>query len=69
MWGCKGGSINNIETLFIDYISKSNVNDKYIDQYFLRDVIYPICKESLFSHDEYYNFEIEKTNKIGRAHV
>jgi hypothetical protein len=57
MWGCKGGSVTDIFSLYKSYINNYNVYDKYVDQHFLRNVIYPICQNSLFSHDEYFNYE------------
>jgi hypothetical protein len=58
MWGCKGKSINDIMSLMKDYYSNSNnKNDYFLDQYFLRDVVYPIAKEDMLLHDEFYNIE------------
>ena len=58
MWGGKGGSIENINELIINYLLNNNRSfDKSIDQCFLRDVIHPIAKNSLFLHDEYFNYE------------
>ena len=52
MWGSKGGIIN-IENMISQYIN--DPNNKFIDQMFLRDVIYPLTKESRLVHDEYFN--------------
>ena len=54
MWGSKGGIIN-IENMISQYIN--DPNNKFIDQMFLRDVIYPLTKESRLVHDEYFNYE------------
>lgn len=58
MWGAKGGAIPNFNEMMLDYLSKNpRTSDKSIDQCFLRDVVHPIVKESLFLHDEYFNYE------------
>ena len=62
MWGCKGNTICNISEQIKNYIIGKNYYEKSIDQCFLRDVIYPKTLNSLFLHDEYYNYE-----KIGKA--
>jgi protein O-GlcNAc transferase len=58
MWGCRGGTINNISNLIAEYLQKNPLEqEKSIDQRFLRDEIYPIAKNNLFLHDEYFNYE------------
>ena len=61
MWGCKGNIIQDISSKIKKYTLGKNFHDKSIDQYFLKDVIYPEALKSLFLHDEYYNYE-----KIGK---
>jgi hypothetical protein len=58
MWGSKGGVIN-IEELINNY--NYNPYNKFIDQEFLRDVIYPLTNKSRIVHDEYFKFEKECT--------
>jgi hypothetical protein len=58
MWGSKGMSIPDFDELMSQYLlSNPRTNDKSIDQCFLRDIIHPIVKNSLFLHDEYFNYE------------
>ena len=58
MWGCKGGSVNDIKSLMKDYYSKSNnKGDKYLDQHFLGNIIYPMTKNDVLIHDEFCNME------------
>jgi hypothetical protein len=57
MWGAKGQKIEDIKKLIKSYLTKSNPYNRYFDQYFLGDVIYPLALNSLFSHDEYFGFE------------
>lgn len=58
MWGCKGKSILEIKTLINQYCEKTNLfTNKFMDQFFLRDVIYPIAIKDLFLHDTYFNRE------------
>lgn len=54
MWGSKGGVIN-IEKMIKEYVN--NPHNKFVDQIFLRDKIYPLTKESRLVHDEYFNYE------------
>ena len=62
MWGCKGGFITNIKEQIEDYMASRGSFDRSIDQCFLRDVIYPKARESLFAHDEYFGYESFSTN-------
>lgn len=58
MWGAKGGSIPNFQTILDNYLNSNNrPNDKTIDQCFLRDCVYPIAKNDSIIHDEYFNYE------------
>lgn len=58
MWGCKGGVITNIKELMNSYEKRTNLySNKFMDQYFLRDVIYPIAVKNLFLHDVFFNRE------------
>jgi len=58
MWGCKGGVINNIRNVMNDFLSRfDSKNNKYSDQIFLKEVIYPMTKNKVIVHDEFFNFE------------
>ena len=61
MWGGKCGVIKDIENLIFDFSKYSNIHDKFFDQYFLSHKIYPLINNSLFSHDEYFNYENDST--------
>jgi len=54
MWGAKGGVIN-MEKIIDGFTN--NPHDKFVDQIFLRDIIYPLTKDSRFVHDEYFCYE------------
>ena len=62
MWGCKEGFIKDIKGQIESYMKQKESFDRSIDQCFLRDVIYPQARESLFSHDEYFNYESFSTH-------
>ena len=62
MWGCRGGFIKDIKGQIESYMEQKGTFDRSIDQCFLRDVIYPQAKESLFSHDEYFHYESLSTH-------
>jgi len=58
MWGCKGGSIPAFKEIFDSFNNSNlNLNDRYLDQIFLRDHIYPLIVNDSLIHDEYYKFE------------
>lgn len=63
MWGCKGGSVKNILDLMMNY--KNYMGQTTFDQHFLREVIYPIAKESVIVHDEFCNLD-DSAKKIER---
>jgi hypothetical protein len=63
MWGAKGNSISNFMMLTKDYLKNNpRIDDKSIDQCFLRDIIHPIVSKDLFLHDEFFNYEGIGTN-------
>jgi hypothetical protein len=58
MWGCKKNSIKDIEKLMEDYSQISTkVDDKFFDQYFLEQIIYPLTKSKSLIHAEFCNLE------------
>jgi hypothetical protein len=58
MWGARGCFVENIQEKIDYYIKTSSwVTDRAVDQRFLQEVIYPRALESLFLHDEYFNYE------------
>jgi protein O-GlcNAc transferase len=58
MWGCKKGSIYDIKELIFDYSKVSTkYGDKFFDQYFLEDIIYPLTKNDALIHAEFCNLE------------
>jgi hypothetical protein len=67
MWGCRNGILNNIKEL-IDGFLKGDYWQ--VDQYFLRQKVYPIIKDDCFVHDSYFisesnrkKFPTERINK------
>jgi hypothetical protein len=63
MWGCKKGSVINIKKLMEDYsLISTNSNDKFFDQYFLEQVIYPLTKNKSLIHAEFCDLEGISTN-------
>ena len=58
MWGARGCFVENIQEKMNGYIQTSSwVTDRAVDQRFLQEIIYPRAVESLFLHDEYFNYE------------
>ncbi len=54
MWGCKGGSVPDMPQLVQEYINSVDPNVHGIDQFFLRDVIYPrYAQHSSCVHDQW----------------
>lgn len=52
MWGCRNGLLRKmkITKLIQDY---GNYRNKGVDQYFLRDKVYPLIKNTAFEHSEF----------------
>lgn len=57
MWGAKGGLILDIDEKIKQFKLEFNPHIKEFDQEFLSKWVYPLALESLFCHDEYYNYE------------
>lgn len=58
MWGCVGGFIENIRESMTEYFQTSKWSDvREVDQWFLKECIYPIVKDHAFITDEFVNFE------------
>jgi len=58
MWGARGCFVEDIQEKMNEYIQTSSwVTDRAVDQRFLQEIIYPRVVESLFLHDEYFNYE------------
>lgn len=58
MWGCKGGILTNLNSIMDDFLSRfDSKNNKYSDQLFLKEVVYPLAKNNSLIHDEYFNYE------------
>lgn len=58
MWGARGCFVGSIQEKMNHYIQTSSwVTDRAVDQRFLQEIIYPRAVESLFLHDEYFNYE------------
>jgi len=50
MWGMRGHTITNMSDLIKTWINKSNMSNKYVDQDFLRCIIWPMFKHSVLNH-------------------
>lgn len=58
MWGCVGGFIEDIEDSMKEYFVTSKWKDvREVDQWFLKECIYPVVKDHAFVSDEFVNFE------------
>lgn len=66
MWGTRGIILKNMSQL-IDAYSKGNYWQ--IDQQFLRDVVYPLVRNSVMVHDEYFEKKPWPTPRIGNEFV
>lgn len=59
MWGCKNGILKNIKNLIDDFVKGDFWQ---VDQNFLKQKIYPLIKNNVFVHDEFFNYETDKRN-------
>jgi len=58
MWGCEGGFIEDIRHSMNEYFKTSKwSNVREVDQWFLKECIYPVVKDHSFISDEFVNFE------------
>ena len=58
MWGCEGGFIEDIQDSMNEYFKNSKwTNVREVDQWFLKECIYPVVKDYSFISDEFVNFE------------
>ena len=58
MWGCVGGFIEDIKDSMNEYFKNSKwSNVREVDQWFLKECIYPEVKDYSFISDEFVNFE------------
>jgi hypothetical protein len=51
MFGCKKNVITNINELIENY---NHTEDKQNDQNFLSEIIYPLIKDNVYTHDEFF---------------
>ena len=54
MWGMKKGTFPKMKEMIKTYIKGDFWQ---VDQNFLNQIVYPICKNNTFVHDEFMNFE------------
>jgi len=55
MWGVRNGLLIGLSDMIKDYDAKS-FDDKYqVDQNFLREVVYPLVKDNVITHDEFFD--------------
>ena len=52
MWGSKKGTITKMKPLIDEYVKG---NFWQVDQFFLRDIIYPLIKNNCTVHDEFFD--------------
>lgn len=58
MWGCVGGFIEDIQSSMNEYFqTNEKANLREVDQWFLKECIYPVVKDHSFITDEFVNFE------------
>ena len=56
MWAGARGSLTKITPLIEDYCQNYKSSERYIDQYFLKQFVWPQAKGSLLSHDQIFKF-------------
>jgi hypothetical protein len=66
MWGCRSPLLKNIKEL-IDNYNKGNFWQ--VDQNFLREVVYPLVKNTSMVHDEYFEKKPFPTQRDGARFV
>jgi len=67
MWGCVGGFVEDIDDAMKQYFETSKwANVREVDQWFLKECIYPVVKDYAFINDEFVNFE-QRSTSIDRS--
>ncbi|MDB5765809.1 MAG: hypothetical protein JWQ61_623, partial [Collimonas fungivorans] len=56
MWGGCNGVFPKIAPLIQQYIAAYKGPARFVDQYFLRETLWPTVRQSLLSHDELFDF-------------
>ncbi len=58
MWGAHRGNIGQMRQKIESYVASlpKRAGYRHKDQHFLRDIVWPIAKTSLITHDSYFNF-------------
>ncbi|MGL5525796.1 MAG: tetratricopeptide repeat protein [Aeromonas veronii] len=57
LWGgCHNPNLPSVITQTSEYIRQQGVHRRFVDQYFLRQCLWPTVRESLLSHDDIFGF-------------
>ncbi len=56
MWGGARGCLPDIQPLMLEYCKAYQESDHFIDQYFLKEALWPTVKQSLLCHDDIFKF-------------
>ena len=54
MWGGVAGILPNMVEMF--NVLENNQHEKWIDQAFTRQILWPLIKDQCLAHDHYYQF-------------
>ncbi|GKX59268.1 tetratricopeptide repeat protein [Leminorella grimontii] len=61
LWGgCHNENIPSVVEMTRDYLAKRPAHERFVDQYFLREYLWPTVKQSLLSHDDIFGFHHAK---------
>jgi hypothetical protein len=56
LWGCIGGALPAMAELIKRSKAEDTQTGRYTDQFFLREMIWPIARQSLLTHDSIFGF-------------
>jgi hypothetical protein len=56
MWGGSSGMLPKVAPLIQQYVANYNGSARFVDQYFLREALWPTVRQSLLCHDELFGF-------------
>ena len=54
MWGGRAGLLPDLSRAAVDYYEQHNTRDRWIDQDFLRELVWPAIKNHTLVHDDFY---------------
>ena len=56
LWGCVRGALPPMSQMVGDYLTKTSPDERFADQYFLREYVWPYMRDHVVQHDSKFGF-------------